>query len=301
MSWFRYKKNEEEDFKYPYIKRYISNFTPFDNLDLGSWLFCDIENININKYYDGTIGENEYSIVTDNDSYIVVYESIGINDVEDTQNFTVVKSIIYDDKLYFQTAMEHLANSLLQSRYALYYKTPKIKIHANDPILDFSEVDLYNYRVNTSDNKTYSFSFVNSVLNWNDGFTDQPYSKVYGKFSGPNLRIYGKKSPKGGKFNIKFTILSELTGAEELVDLDWQLIDTYSPVEEDDVILFERENLSLKDYSFEIETSLNTNIKSSGKEVKINYYEFTYNQFLELENEFINPEIHPYSQVKGNI
>jgi hypothetical protein len=301
MSWFRYKKGEEEDFRYPYVKRYISNFIPFDDLELGSWLFCDLEGININQYYDGTVGQEGYNIESDNNSYIVVYENVGESNSENTENFIVVKSLIYDGKLFFQTADEHLANSIIPSRYAVYYKTPNLKINVNDPLIDFSEINLYNYRVNPLENKTYSFSFVNSALNWEKGSTDQPYAKVYGKFSGPNLRIYGKKSTKGGKFNIKFTILSEITGLEEEIDLDWQSIDTYSSVEEENVILFEKENFSLKDYSFEIETALNSNIKSAGREVKINYYEFTYNQFLKLEKEYINPEIHAYSQLKGNI
>jgi hypothetical protein len=301
MSWFTYVKDESEEPKYPYVRRYVSNFIPFDDLEIGSWLFCDIENININKYYDGTIGENGFNILEDNNSFIVVYEANNSQEVEDQFSQIVVSSLIHEDKLYFKTAIEHPSSAIINNRYAIYYKTPGIKNFVNDEIISFNDINIYNYRVNPSDSKTYSFSFVNSSLNWDNGLTDQPYAKVYGKFSGPNLRIYGDKSPNGGKFRIKFVALSELTEAEESVFLDWIVIDTYSDTIEEDFLLFEKEDFSLKDYSFELETLYENNIKSLGKTVKINYYEFTYNQFLKLEPESINPVVHGYSQVKGSV
>jgi hypothetical protein len=301
MSWFIYRRGENGDFKYPYVRRYISNFIPFDDLEIGSWLFCDIENININKYYDGTIGENGFNILEDNNSFIVVYEANNSQEVEDQDSQIVVDSLIHEDKLYFKTATNHPSDSIINNRYAIYYKTPGIKNFVNDEIISFDDIDIYNYTVNPADTKAYSFSFVNSALNWDNGSTDQPYAKVYGKFSGPNLRIYGNKSPNGGKFRIKFTALSELTETEESIFLDWTTIDTYSVIEEENVLFFEKEDFSLKDYSFELETLYENNVKSLGKTVKINYYEFTYNQFLKLESESINPAVHGYSQVKGSV
>lgn len=299
MTWFKYLKSSETtnsstentNYSYPYLKRLINNFKPLDTISSSSWVFIDIEDLEIDKYLNSSLQN-----VNDESSYLVVYESTTSED-----NFQPVKSIIYNNILYFQVAEEHISNSNIQKSYAIYYKTPGLRYikpvnNGNKTSYQlttqslgqyhcqYSEVDLSSFDVGLNSNSFYNFSF-NSE--WENGVSKNSSSFLTLTFTGPNIYIYGDKGSNFGKFKLRiFSLEGENSESPTLVQ-DWQIIDCYSSNNLLNQILFQKNNLELRDYNLELQVLDDKNILSSNNVVKINSYSFTYNLYLQADIEQI--------------
>ena len=73
MTWFKYfKQGESTTYSYPLVKRTINKFTPNDKILKNTWLFIDVTDLEIEKYYNSSL-----NLLDDHSSYLVVYETIG--------------------------------------------------------------------------------------------------------------------------------------------------------------------------------------------------------------------------------
>lgn len=311
MSWFKYLKSSEiisqssinTNYSYPYCKRYISKFIPRDTIPKNFWLFINIKNININKYQTSDI-----NIESDDNSYLVIYEK--------DNNFYPVKTIIYNDVLYFQSYEEHLEKQLISGNYSIYYNTPnlkKVQLITNGSINDYkinvstnpfqaSYNDVVNeiYSVNLQSESSYNFSFINSNESWKKGVTTIPGSKAYISFTGPSIKIYGSTGPSNGKFRLRVVSLPDLINqAPAAVAVDWKVIDTYSSSEKDNVIFYQKTDLQDKEYVIEIENLYDKNILSSGTKLQLTSYSFSYNLFLSIEKELLNQVDNSFTLIAG--
>jgi len=317
MSWFKYLKSTENisstsvntNYSYPYCKRIIDTFTPRDTLSQDSWLFVNIKDLNINRYKDSLIEDQ-----IDQTSYLVVYE---YNNV-----FTPVKTVIDGDYLYFTTVEQHAAAVEPLGRYNLYYSTPNIrkvnKVNnggTNDYQINlatnsqysslqpyyayYTQVDVGQYSVGLDSNSSYNFSFINSISDWNNGQTSKPGSKVYISFTGPKFYLYGSKGPKHCKFKIKFTALQDSNNNDTSVFLDWQTVDCYSTNDQENVLLFSKEDFEERDYSVEIEVLYDKNILSTGNIIKFSSFSFSYNLHLKLGKEIVNLTDNSFTKIIG--
>lgn len=310
MTWFKYLKSTEtissstvnQNYSYPFCKRFISKFTPRDTISQNFWLFVNIENYNINTYQTSGLESS-----SDNHSYIVIYE-------KDNQ-FIPVKTIIYDNYLYFQTAEEHSEKQEISGRYAIYYNTPnlrkiksvnnggttdyQINLSESPFFIEYNEVSTSSYEVNLESNSSYNFSFINSYEDWNDGITEKPNAKVYISFTGPSIYVYGKKSPLGGKIKINVTGLPDSKNNSSKSEVNNLIIDTYSSNDQDNVILYQNTSLQERDYVLEIENLYDKNILSSNNQLKINKYIFKYNLYLSLDRELINQLNNTFTLIAG--
>jgi hypothetical protein len=299
MTWFKYLKSSEItnssieniNYKYPYLKRAIKNFKPLDTILSGTWAFISVQDLEINKYLNSSL-EN----VVDESSYLVVYES-----TTNENDFKPVKSIIYNNILYFQIAEQHESGVNVVKQYAMYYKTPGLRYiksinngsktsyqltteSLGEYHCSYSQVDLSSFDVNLSSNSFYNFSF-NSE--WENGVSKNSLSFLTLTFTGPNIYIYGDKGSNFGKFKLRiFSLQGQSSEGPTLVQ-DWQIIDCYSSNNLSNQILFQKNNLELRDYNLELQVLDDKNILSSNNIVKINSYSFTYNLYLETDTEQI--------------
>lgn len=292
MTWFKYLKSteiinsstENTNYSYPYLRRLINTFKPLDTIQPLSWVYINIKDLEIDKYLNSSL-EN----TNDQSSYLVVYENT-INE----DDFQPVKSVIYGDILYFQVAEQHELNVNTQKTYAIYYKTPGLRYikritngaktsyqltteSLGEYHCQYSNVDLSSFDVNLNSNSFYNFSF-NSE--WDNGVSKNSSSFLTLTFTGPNIYIYGDKGSNFGKFKLRiFSLKSEDSEGPNLVQ-DWQVIDCYSNNSLLNQVLFEKNNLELRDYNLELQVLEDKNILSSNNIVKINSYSFTYNLYL---------------------
>ena len=122
MAWFRYFKSNETissatpnyNYSYPYCKRFINRFTPRDTLEIDTWIFANISDININKYKNISLQDE-----TDQTSYVVTYEK--------GENVYPVETVIESNYLYFKTYEKHTAAEEIIGQYAIYYNTPNLR------------------------------------------------------------------------------------------------------------------------------------------------------------------------------
>ena len=297
MVWFNYYKDiSSVNSSAPIAKRQISKFAPKDTIPKGSWLYVDVKNLNINKKLSSTL---EY--VEDDDSYVIVYEN-----ENNTGDFTPVKTVIYGNSLYFQTAEEHIANQVTSNRYSLYYMTPGIRYLQKSEqsgitkyylstttnsltYVQASEIEEFRYNVALSSSSYYNFSFINSNSNWNNGSTNIAGSKAYAIFSGPYFNLSYIKSSDAGRFLIEL----------EAIDRNYQLslsrksyiIDCYGLSNDQVESSFELKDLNEIDYKATITVLNEPNIKSSGNYVRLKGYSFIYNAYIYLGNEMIKDDI----------
>lgn len=310
MTWFKYFKSSESisssvansNYSYAFCKRFINNFTPRDTLSENFWLFVNIENISINTYQTSSLESS-----SDDHSYIVVYEK------ENT--FTPVKTVIEDNYLYFQTAEEHTGQEEITGRYAIYYSTPnlrKIKSVNNGGqtdyqinlseypfFIEYNEVSTSSYEVTLDSISSYNFSFINSFKDWDNGATEKPGSKAYVSFTGPSIYIYGGKSTLGGKFKVKVTGLPDKNYNSSTVEVEDYIVDTYSSVDQSNVILYQNTSLQERDYIIEIENLYDKNLLSSGNKLELSKYAFKYNLYLSLNKELINQLNNTFTLIAG--
>lgn len=310
MVWFRYLKTSEtlgttspnQNYSYPYLKRVIKKFTPKDTLSSGTWLFIDVEDLEIDTYLSSTL-----DTTVDPSSYLVVYEH-----PTNQNDFTPVKTIIYNNILYFQTPVEHLANQEISKQYSIYYKTPNlryIKAVSNGGQIDYqvttsnlatfdveySEVNSLSYSVGLSSSSFYNFSFING---WENGSSIENNAKLFLNFSGPSISIYGSKGPNFGKFKLRIIGLQNENFPINSIDVDWIEVDCYQTESVNNTILYSKNNLSYRDYNLELEISNSKNILSSSNNIKLSSYSFSYNPYLELETELITDSV-AYVKIGG--
>jgi len=295
MTWFKYfKQGESTNYSYPLIKRTIDKFTPNDKILKDTWLFIDITDLEIQKYYNSSL-----NLLDDDSSYLVVYETIGSD-----SGIIPVNNIIHNDTLYFQTAEDHEADMETISQYSVYYKTPNLRYikllnSENYQVTSaeqaqfnslFSEVDITDYDVVAGSESSYNFSFINPNLDWNNGLASNPGSKLYLTFTGPSIKIYGNKGPDYGKFKLKLTGLQNTEFPNIALELDWIIVDCYNTTLQENVILYENNDLNYRDYNLELQTITDKNIVSSGNNIKISSYSFSYNLYLTINKEQISDQ-----------
>lgn len=310
MTWFKYLKSTQaispstvnSNYSYPFCKRYITSFTPRDTLSQNSWLFVNVENYKINTYQTSSLQSN-----TDDHSYIVIYEKDNL--------FTPVKTVIYNNYLYFQTAEQHNQKEEISGVYAIYYASPnlrKIKSVNNGGVTDYqinlsdspffvnyNQVSTSLYEVGLDSTSSYNFSFINSFEDWENGVSEKPNAKLFASFTGPSFYLYGSKGSSNGKFKIKITGLPDNNYNSSSVVLEDHIVDTYSSTNENNVVLYENLQLEDRDYIAEIEVLHDKNTLSSGNKIQITKYMFKYNLYLSLNKELINQLNNAFTVIAG--
>jgi len=295
MTWFKYfKQGESTTYSYPLVKRTINKFTPNDKILKDTWLFIDVTDLEIEKYYNSSL-----DLLEDHSSYLVVYETIGSD-----SGMVPVNNIINNDTLYFQAAEDHEADIETISQYSIYYKTGNLRyvklLSSEDYQVTsaeqaqfnslFTEVDITDYDVVAGSESSYNFSFINPNLDWNNGLSSNPGSKLYLTFTGPSIQIYGNKGPDYGKFKLKLTGLQNVEFPNMALELDWIVVDCYNTTLQENVILYENNDLNYRDYNLELQTITDKNIISSGNNIKISSYSFSYNLYLSINKEQISDQ-----------
>jgi len=300
MSWFKYLKDvSSSNFYSPPVKRKLKKIKPVEDIPKDTWLYVDVEGLNLDKKLDLNLES-----VNDSNSYVVVYE----DEVSETI-FQPVKSQIVDNKLFFAAAEDHSKNEVITNRYIIYYMANGIKnLSSNilnevtryylDPtdqadtyVADGEVVD-FEYSVEPGSNSYYNFSFINSVEPWQNGASSNVGSSLYIIFSGPNLSIRGYRGPDGGKLNISVTPVDLNASSSNNKSF---VVDCYSPVIEDDVEIFRTSNLLYQDYKALITISNSSNINSSGSYIKINSFSFNYNAYFNVGEELLKDDIRTIS------
>lgn len=289
MSWFSYRKENSIVDSYPYVKRSISRFTPADTLEVGTWLFVDVKGLDIDKYY------NQSSVlIEDQSSYLVVYEDY----IDGTTNtFVPVECVINNDILYFKTAEEHSSGTQIGKQYSIYYRTPNIRyIDSNLGFFEvgqalgapfavnFTSIDLTTFEVFLDSIYSYSFSFVNQAYDWDDGLAKRIGAKAYLTFSGPDFELYGSKGPDYGKIKLKIVSYGDEAAPVSKLVLD-TVVDLYYQTYSNNELLFSSSSLLYGKYSMELEVLASSNILSTGNQVKLNSYQFSYYVPLTLGKE----------------
>lgn len=317
MTWFRYLPSiaspsesiQDESYVYPILKREIVIPTLNQDIPKDSWLFVDVNNLNIDDFID-----NSLVTQTEMNSYLVVYESQS----NDDYNFTPVKSHIINNRLFFQTAELHEKDVEITKQYSLYYKTENIKYIKkvqNGNYLDYiscpeeesefvtqeSDVDQTSFNVYPSTEQTYAFSFTNLDVDWKDGVSLIPGAKAIGLFTGPFIELYCDKGPDLGKLEIRIISFGSEATPAPIVEQDWTIIDLYNSEKQNSQMVFNKTDLYYKTYVFEIKSNFEKNELSSNGKIKVNYYSYAYDAKCTTEEEQISPYIFGRTFSGGNL
>ena len=301
MAWFKYY-DFDGNYIYPNLRKKINFSELKENISKDSWIFLNVKDLDIDIYYqlNKTSSEFTQTPTVDQDSYLVVYEDRSSEVFE----FTPVKTHIVNDILYFKAAEDHVKNMEIKKQYSLYYKTPglkSIKKRTQDSFYQSCEETEAEFitseeDVNTSadirninSNNYYNLSFINNESNWNAGVSKNTGASLMGTFTGPNIKIYCDKGPDYGKF--KMRIISYDENANNEIVLDWQEIDLYNQIKEENILVFSKTNLLFKNYFFEIISNYEKNILSSDGKINIKSYSFSLNNYLTLEKEEISSSL----------
>lgn len=317
MTWFTYTKASATIT--PPVRRKI--IFPFLNeyLKVGDWLQVNLNDLDLNRYYyfeDGLIKNK-----ADSDSYVIVYET-------DT-TYTVTQSLIvgtpllpsYKNNLWFKSVTAVNPSEKPLGSYYIYYHKDDIQylsLSGNSYVsttnpggVNFigtetqelaNSINFYSTVV-TGDSlnlRIANISYLGDVGIWNDKKSSTPGSKLMGSFSGPDLKIYGQKSPSSGTAILKIVKISA-NGAgqsvvKENIELDFyasttqesQLVYTFGIT---DLNMFSTYDEIYGEFTFEIEVKSNKNASSTGNDIKIENYSFSKNYLLEIDQEEINPSI----------
>lgn len=302
MSWFPvYKEtynSQTSEFEYNQIniplKRIISINNLKSNVSQDEQIYVNLDNIKVNSYINSSLQK-----VTDDYSYLVVYE-----DYTDDEYFVPVQSTVVNNVLYFK-AVEPIEKETISDRYyAVYYGTANLKymittlnnenenIYVRPDTLGTAVYDLSSYEQYTvsvdETTSDYSLGYYNSGTDWINGVSKKIGAKAYGIFDGPRLKIVGSKGRQYGKFKINiypYTDQIIVATTQEFI------IDCYSTTTLDNQTLFEKQDLDYKKYIFEIETISDKNIMSLSNDVRIDKYMFNPDYGLTYEEEKINPSL----------
>jgi hypothetical protein len=307
MEWFRYfdeaqtftVQGDNENYIYPYARRKIPRFVPFNQIDATNMLAINLDDLDIISYYDEEIQKQE-----DQSSYAVVYKPSEAS----PESFFVCRSLVHENVLYFSPAVTHAAGLEISGQYGIYYNTPGLRYlkpvtyeeswedtipdhqrctEAESPyVISVDEIENLTYRVVLGEGEFYTFSFVNSETDWTDGQAEKYGAKAYLNFSGPNLAIYGDKGPDFGKFEITIIQYSN-EGSRDSNAIKKEEVDCFSSSYEEDALLFaiERPDLDFNEYVATVEIQSDKNPVSSGTKVKLSSYKFNYNAYVIIEKE----------------
>lgn len=300
MSWFKYLKDvSSSNFYSPPVKRKLKRISPVDDIPEGTWLYVNVENLNLNKKLD-----LDLSTTDDSNSYIVVYED------EVSENYyKPVKTQIVGNRLFFAAAEDHARNEIISHTYIVYYMANGIKglssnvsNGATSYYLDPSElaetyvatddVEDFEYIIEPGSNSYYNFSFINSSDTWRNASSSQEGAVFHVIFSGPTLSLNGYKGPNGGKINVSVTPIdpnASISDSREYV------VDCYSQGVQENVELFRTSSLKSQDYKASFTISSSSNINSSGTYIKINSYSFNYNGYFTIGEELLKNDIRTIS------
>lgn len=288
-----------------------------DSIHANDWLFCNLEDVEINYIVSTSLLKEQQD-----HSYLIVYEG-----PEDIYDATPVATKINDNIIYFKSAKDHPAETVMQGNYNLYYGRDYIKyIHAT-PVYDY-EFDETNYRyiqdssaainyysignnsetqalygatinynrlyhnvINKDSTEYYKLTFFNDGVDWVDGKTNKPLAKMVANFTGPRFHLVGSIGPDYGKF--RYRILSRITASEliEEVITDWTEFDCYSTQQSSDYLFMDVEDLDYREYTLELETLYESNVLSSGNNILIKELRFLKNYNIVLGEEEINPNL----------
>ena len=300
MSWFKYLKDVSSSNYYsPPVRRKIKRIRPVDDIPEGTWLYVDIEGLNLNKKLD-----IDLSTTDDDSSYIVVYE----NDVlEDT--YKPVKTQIVGNRLFFAAAEDHVRNETISNTYIVYYMANGIKgLSSNvsngvtsyyldsselaDTYVSLGDVEDFEYIIEPGSNSYYNFSFINSLETWKNASSSQEGATFHLIFSGPTLSLNGYKGPNAGKLNVSITPIDPNASNSDSREY---VIDCYSQNVQEDVEIFRTYSLKSQDYRASFTISSSSSINSSGTYIKINSYSFNYNGYFTIGEELLKNDIRTIS------
>ena len=305
MAWFNYTSNATPpSVAYPAVRRKIAFSAASENLKVGDWIYVSMEDVNIGRVYskkqDGSI-----DVGFDDDSYAVVYET-------DTTNSLTYSIIDSDANLCFKALTEVSSGSVPVGNYYVYYHNDNVQYMqltngsysqtANPNGVNFiaqgaNAVNYYSnvVKADSTNSRISAVSFIPGDGSWQSQKSNTPRNRVLGSFSGPLLKINGKKSPSSGIIFIKINKTSLTTTGQ--MEVKSQEIDLYNSTALEDEVIFSIDIRTLDlltsyedlygSFSFEIEILDKKNINSSDKDFKINQYSFNKNYNLELEDEEI--------------
>lgn len=294
--------------KFPPVRRRIVFPTLNENLKIGDWIYVPLGDLQVGKLfaYDNGI----VSSTADDDSYLVVYENN--NQYQPTYSY-----IDNENNLYFRSVTAQLSGSSMQGSYYVYYHhnniqflslingqyvQPEIGIQGFQALEqgNISSPNVINKYSNlvlgtSANDRVYSLSYISSPGIWVNQESNNPGNKVIGNFDGPNLKIFGKKSPDSGKISIKIIKTSSSGNGQSVLYTD--TVDLYSPTTIEEIEIYSTDvsqklpNAESEElygaFMFEIEILNDKNISSSGKKIKIIKYSFSKNYFLSIDDEEI--------------
>jgi len=300
MSWFKYLKDVSSSNYYsPPVKRRLKRISPVEDIAEGTWLYVDVEGLNLNKKLD-----LDLSTTDDSNSYVVVYED------EVSENYyKPVKTQIVGNRLFFAAAEDHARNEIISNTYIVYYMANGIKgLSANvsngatsyyldsselaDTYVATEDVQDFEYIIEPGSNSYYNFSFINSLETWRNASSSQVGASFNIIFSGPTLSLNGHKGPNGGKINVSVTPIDPNASVSDSREY---VFDCYSQSVQEDVELFRTSNLKSQDYRASFTISSSSNINSSGTYIKIDSYSFNYNGYFTIGEELLKDDIRTIS------
>lgn len=320
MSWFTYSPiGSTSATEYSPVRRKIVFPTLTDNLKVGDWIHINISEYDIGRlfYYENGLIKDK----VDQDSYLVVYEFE--NQYTPTYSLIVGTSSqnAYDKNLWFKSTIEVNAGQRPPGNYYIYYHKDNIQyielssgiyVSTSSPSgsnfiglqsgSSSSAINFYSHEVksDSTNNRVAGVSFLGNAENWFDQTSSTPGAKAIGAFSGPGLKIYGKKGPDYGKMNVKIIKTSAIGGGQQVIS-ETAGIDLYSATLQPGQNIYTFDAISAgksftyaelySDYIFEIEVMEEKNQSSSGRKVNIEKYSFSKNYNIFIEDEEIKPEI----------
>ena len=341
MSWFTYYSNEVNPVEFfPPVRRKVTFPPVSENLKTGDWISVSLSEINIGRVLSLVDGAIVSSL--DADSYVVVFE--------DVNGFTATESFVDNDSnLYFKSLFDLGISQVFSGSYYIYYHADNIQyiqktgnqyiqtnlqtgsnFIAQESGTGPKVIDKYSTIVlpGAENERIATLSYISSAGTWVNSTSNVPGDKVFGKFDGPVLKIYGTKTNSGGKASIKIVKTSisnvgqsvvkedvidfysaNLIEDEVIYQIDLSDIVTifeveeivedenvdnqqsgYSETEEEDSIL-DRKAVLYTSYMFEIEILNEKNISSFGTDVSVTKYAFGKNYGLTINAEEIYENI----------
>jgi hypothetical protein len=290
MSWFTYYKTiDSKDPLRPSVRRSLDKFTPRDKILKDQWLSADVSGFDINKVLNSNL-----ELSTSNFSYKVVYHDDNIDG-----QYTVVDSLVdQDERIYFKAAEDHEKGIEIPKRYFIYYRDNNLGQIVYDEVSDKHTLlgtplaqtyILDEYVVTNNFVGHYCFSFLNSDLDWSNGFSSKIGSVATLVFSGPNITLYGNTGPDYGSIKITINPISNDSFSTYEPPIQ-EVIDLYSQSEQKDAALYTNLSLNYRDYLMKIEVVNNINIKSSKQKVYISKAGFLFPIYASVSDEQLYEE-----------
>ena len=289
MSWFTYYSsvNSTEPL-HPPVRRYIDRFTPKDVIEEGQWMSIDVVDLDIDKIINTNL-----ELVNNDFSYKVVYHDENVDG-----DYVIVDSVIDNERLYFKSAEQHLANETIRNRYHVYYMDNNLKnIHYDEfyqkhiILNSFITTDyiINKYEVLNTSTGYYSFSYLNTSSDWSNGYSNKVGATATLLFSGPTLLLYGNTGPDYGAIEVTtYPIVNDYF--TEVEDKIIDVIDLYSTSENLDTLIYSLDSLSYRDYIINIKSIASQNIKSTSSKFYISKAKFDLGIYLKLSKEELYDE-----------